>query len=180
MSDHSKSTIDHAGPLDPADFPIVVSGGQTGADRGAHDAAIAMGIRRGGWAPRGWRAEDGPIPPLYRDHMTEAPSSNYEQRTLFNVRDSDATLVLSFGALRPGGGSARTLALARKLDRPSRHLVVPLDGDVRGVGLDLAVGWLAGVDPARLNVAGPRGSVEPSLGAAVEVALRIILLTWRR
>ena len=40
----------------------IVSGGQTGVDRGALEAAMALGLDFGGWAPHGWIAEDGTIP----------------------------------------------------------------------------------------------------------------------
>ena len=41
----------------------VTSGGQSGVDRAALDAAIACGIDYGGWCPRGGWAEDFPSPP---------------------------------------------------------------------------------------------------------------------
>ena len=37
----------------------IISGGQTGVDRGALDAAIALGLDHGGWCPLGRLAEDG-------------------------------------------------------------------------------------------------------------------------
>jgi hypothetical protein len=43
----------------------IISGGQTGADRAALDAAIIHGIPCGGWCPKIRRAEDGPIPERY-------------------------------------------------------------------------------------------------------------------
>ena len=39
----------------------IVSGGQTGVDRGALEAAMALGLDFGGWSPHGWIAEDGTI-----------------------------------------------------------------------------------------------------------------------
>jgi putative molybdenum carrier protein len=41
----------------------IVSGGQTGVDRAALDAAIELGIEYGGWCPKGGWAEDHVIPP---------------------------------------------------------------------------------------------------------------------
>ena len=52
----------------------IVSGGQTGVDRGALEAAVALGLEFGGWAPHGWIAEDGTIPAQYREKMQEYPS----------------------------------------------------------------------------------------------------------
>jgi hypothetical protein len=65
----------------------IVSGGQTGADRAALDWAIEHDISHSGWCPRGRKAEDGPIDAKYQ--LQESPSSNYPQRTEWNVRDSD-------------------------------------------------------------------------------------------
>ena len=71
----------------------ILSGGQTGADRAALDFAIEYGLPHGGWCPRGRLAEDGPIDERYE--LTETPSHRYAQRTEWNVRDSDATVVFS-------------------------------------------------------------------------------------
>ena len=69
----------------------IVSGGQTGADRAALDWAIDHGTAHGGWCPRGRRAEDGAIPARYL--LNETPSARYEERTEWNVRDSDGTVI---------------------------------------------------------------------------------------
>ena len=71
----------------------IVSGGQTGADRAALDWAIARRIPHGGWCPQGRKAEDGVIEAKY--HLTETPSADYIQRTEWNVRDSNGTVVFS-------------------------------------------------------------------------------------
>lgn len=54
----------------------IISGGQTGADRGGLDAAIALGIPHGGWCPKGRRAEDGKVPKRYR--LRETSGANYQ------------------------------------------------------------------------------------------------------
>ena len=77
----------------------VVSGGQTGVDRAALDVAIALGFAHGGWCPAGRLAEDGPIDARYP--LRETPSADPSQRTEWNVRDSDATLVLTGAGARP-------------------------------------------------------------------------------
>ena len=71
----------------------IVSGGQTGADRMGLDWAIWHDIPHGGWCPRFRKAEDGKIPDQYQ--LTETPKSDYVQRTEWNVRDSDGTLIFS-------------------------------------------------------------------------------------
>src|SRR6516162_4541079 len=89
----------------------VVSGGQTGVDRGALDAALGLGVPCGGWCPDGRRAEDGVIPARYP--VTELRGAGYEERTHKNVEDSDGTLIITFGQV--SGGTARTLEVCRKL-----------------------------------------------------------------
>ena len=136
----------------------VVSGGQTGVDRGALDAALAAGVPVGGWCPKGRWAEDGPIPPRYP--LVETPSGDPAQRTRWNVRDSDATLIVSPGPL--AGGTALTAEVARSLGRPCA-VWAPVPETV-----DAAVAWIARSVPpgATLNVAGPRESEAPGVGAA--------------
>lgn len=137
----------------------IVSGGQTGVDRAALDAAIELGIPHGGWCPRGRTAEDGTIPARYQ--LAETESSDYAVRTELNVLDSDATLILCCG--RPCGGTELTLRLAQGHAKP--HLVVDLD---RPSHLDEIRRWIAGPASgcpgvAVLNVAGPRESQSPGI-----------------
>ena len=150
----------------------IVSGGQTGADRAALDWAIARGIDHGGWCPRGRRAEDGAIAARYR--LRETPSGEYPQRTEWNVRDSDGTLVLTRG--RAEGGTAFTIALARGRRRPL--LVVDLATDPDPAE---AARWVHEAEVAVLNVAGPRESQRPGIGVQARAFLeRLFRLTSTR
>jgi hypothetical protein len=144
----------------------IVSGGQTGVDRAALDAAIAAGIPHGGWCPRGRLAEDGSIPERYR--LRETASKEYRVRTEQNVLDSDATLVLCRG--RPQGGTQLTLRLARKHLKP--HLVVDLDAPPEMAAVRR---WLSEHEVRVLNVAGPRESQTPGIGRQAVELLRNIL-----
>lgn len=139
----------------------IVSGGQTGADRAALDAAIALGIPHGGWAPLGREAEDGCLPSRYQ--LLEAPTAEPALRTELNVRDSDATLILAHGTLR--GGSALTRRLARQYGKPC--LAINLERDSGDAALEQIVRWLAEHQPRVLNVAGPRASGDPRIYGAV-------------
>jgi len=136
----------------------VVSGGQTGADRAALDVATELGIPAGGWVPAGRTAENGLIPSGY-EGLKESDSPNPAVRTRLNVRDSDATLIVSRGPLT--GGSRQTIEFARTLGRPHRHV------DLARASMDDAVGevraWIEAVGPAVLNVAGPRASKDPGI-----------------
>jgi Circularly permutated YpsA SLOG family len=83
----------------------VISGGQTGVDRGALDAALALEVECGGWCPAGRLAEDGRIPKRYP--VMELPNSGYAERTARNVADSDGTLIILKG--EPIGGTRETV-----------------------------------------------------------------------
>ena len=150
----------------------VVSGGQTGVDRAALDAARALGLPCGGWCPRDRRAEDGLIAVIYP--LVETPSTDYAQRTRWNVRDSDGTLVLTRG--RVEGGTAFTVAVARRRRRPL--LVVDLATEPDPVEADR---WVREAGIGVLNVAGPRESQRPGIGAEARAFLeRLFRLTATR
>lgn len=131
----------------------IVSGGQTGADRGALDAAIDLGLEHGGYCPAGRRAEDGRVPDRYR--MIEMPGSDYAERTERNVLESDGTLLVTRGP--PHGGSSLTAALAHRHLRPFLHIDLARHarGDVDSVHSAIRE-WLAESRIQVLNVAGPR------------------------
>jgi hypothetical protein len=152
---------------EPTRIERLVSGGQTGVDRGALDAALDLGIPHGGWCPRGRAAEDGVIPARYQLRETESPQ--YPVRTEQNVIDSDGTLVLTIGA--PSGGTAYTVDMARRHAKPL--LVIDLDA----LDPEAIMSWLRGEEIAVLNVAGPRESKRPGIAARVRACLRELLGT---
>ena len=133
-------------------------------DRAALDVALELCIACGGWCPRGRLAEDGPIDPRYP--LRETPSADYAQRTEWNVRDSDGTLILTRG--RPTGGTAQTVDYAQQLGKP--YLVVDLaqPADPRAVRA-----WLARKNIHILNVAGPRESKAPGIAQEARAWLRM-------
>jgi hypothetical protein len=140
-----------------------VSGGQTGADRAALDVAIRLGIPYGGWCPRGGRAEDRPdAPGLLREYpeLRETPSDDAAVRTEWNVRDSDATLLLTDHPESLSGGTALTRDLASQLGRP---FLVTSTGDAEPVWAWLRALREESPGALVLNVAGPRESKEPGL-----------------
>jgi hypothetical protein len=144
----------------------IVSGGQTGADRAALDFALANGLRVGGWVPKGRLAEDGPIAERYPG-LVETDSSDPAVRTALNVRDSDATLILSHGPL--SGGALLTLQEAVRAGKPVLHL--DLDQCSHVSAAERLRGWLATVRPTTLNVAGPRASDDPRIADATAAVL---------
>ena len=149
----------------------IVSGGQTGADRAALDFALAHDLEVGGWVPKGRLAEDGPIPGRYSG-LVETETADPAFRTALNVRDSDATLILSHGPLT--GGSLLTLQVATRARKPVLHF--DLDKVAPAAAAAELRGWLAALRPAILNVAGARASKDPAIGAETEDVLRLALL----
>ena len=154
----------------------IVSGGQSGVDRAALDFAIAHGVAYGGWCPKtGW-AEDMVEPPgllaRYPD-LKETPDRDPRQRTRWNVRDTDATLIfLPREGQAPSPGTAYAIASARELTRP--FLIAHLWDEESPARIRE---WLdSHANPLALNVAGPRETQAPGIYAAVRAVLDAV---WR-
>lgn len=148
----------------------IVSGGQTGVDRAALDWALENGLEIGGWCPAGRIAEDGCIDDRYS--LRETPSASYSQRTEWNVRDSDGTVIFSI-AHNLAGGSKLTAEFARRWNRPWMHIS-------RNGPLQSAEELLGFIDNERieiLNVAGPRESTEKEAGIFAKEILASLLET---
>lgn len=146
-------------------FTKIVSGGQTGVDRAALDVALELGLPCGGWCPRGRRAEDGSIPEHYP--LTETPWSGYPQRTEWNVRDSDGTLILLDD--ETDGGTRLTIDLAARKQKPCLivNLAEPNTSTVHA--------WAEANQVRVMNVAGPRASASPAIYARAAQFLRTLL-----
>lgn len=137
----------------------LISGGQTGADIAALDVALRHDFPHGGWCPKGRRSLEGPIPARYQ--LQETPSPGYLQRTEWNVRDSDGTVVFTLAA-EATGGSLRTIGFAKKHGKPCLHISsacyrAPL----------ILQRFAAEHRINILNVAGSRESKEPGIHAWV-------------
>lgn len=146
----------------------LVSGGQTGVDRGALDAALAFGLPCGGWCPLGRLAEDGPIPDRYP--LEEMSTVDYSARTEQNVIDSDGTLILHTGRIL--GGTALTRRYARRHRKPLRIVDLTSAEPPENV-----VAWIREQRIECLNVAGPRESSCAGIGElAAEYLLRVLRL----
>lgn len=137
---------------------LIISGGQTGADRGALDAAAALGIPTGGWCPKGWRTDAGTDPSLATFHLQETQLSDYRTRTLLNVRKADATVW--FGTVTsPGGKLTKRTAWNLK----KRWLENPTPAALRR--------WLDTEAIQVLNVAGNREQKKPGIRGEVYTIL---------
>jgi len=135
----------------------IISGGQTGVDRAALDAAIKLTIPHGGWIPQGRLTEDGPLPPKYQ--LQETRSTSYADRTEKNVLEADATLIISRGPLT--GGSEYTREMAVKHTRLWLHIDLKTMPAFQAA---IAINdWISKKGIAILNVAGPRASKDPKI-----------------
>jgi hypothetical protein len=153
----------------------ILSGGQTGVDRAALDAAIEKGLAYRGWCPRGGSAEDLPEPPglvARYPHLRETPDADPTERTRWNVRDSDRLLVLTDSSgisVSKGTELAREVALKR--ERPC--LVLDLDAkdalEQARAFLDVGEGDMA------VCIAGPRESEAPGIYAKARAFLLQVL-----
>jgi len=150
-------------------FEKIISGGQTGADQGALDAALAVNHPCGGWCPEGRKSEAGRIPDKYP--VTEHASSSYPDRTEANVADSDGTLIFTYGT--PSAGTLLTVELAIRHEKP--FCVFDLDEDPLNMEPEFIWLWGQDSDVYVLNVAGPRESDKPGTQVLVKtVMLRLL------
>jgi len=144
----------------------IISGGQTGVDRAALDAAIELGIPHGGWCPAGRRSEDGRIPDRYQ--LAETDSTEYRVRTERNLLDSDGTLIVCRGKLR--GGTKLTRRFASRHDKPC--FVVDLQESPEP---EMVRQWIRECKIATLNIAGPRESQQPGIAEEARQFIAAVL-----
>jgi hypothetical protein len=143
----------------------IISGGQTGVDRGALDAALDLGMECGGWCPMGRLAEDGTIPERYP--VVELANAGYTERTAQNVADSDGTLIISNG--EPVGGTLETVERCVENDKPC--FVIDYKETPTVDAAEKTLKFLKRHHIRRLNVAGPRASQWPQ---GQEIACQIV------
>jgi hypothetical protein len=143
---------------------FVISGGQTGVDQAALRAARRAGLKTGGWAPYGWKTEDGPERKLLQSYgLQEHPSRNYPDRTRANADMADGTLWLGSGDTN---GYWCTHNACRTYKKPFLAIVEFTDEEA-----DKASEWIAQKSIKTLNVAGNRESSSPGIGDKAEAWL---------
>jgi hypothetical protein len=133
----------------------IISGGQTGVDRGALDAALAAGFACGGWCPAGRAAEDGAIPEKYP--LDELKRGGYRQRTIRNVDASDGTVIIYFSA--PAAGTELTLLECIRRHKP--YQLIDANEISPRRASEMALSFADSHSIAVLNFAGPREGHSP-------------------
>lgn len=144
----------------------IYSGGQTGVDRAALDAAKQHKIEHGGWCPKGRKAEDGIIDQSYL--LIETNSFDYRERTRLNVQDSDGTLILFKDTLE--GGTRYTYDCTIKIQKPTLLINLDTAPDYKNI-----INWLRENKISLLNVAGPRESKNPGIYASAKNILSTLI-----
>jgi Circularly permutated YpsA SLOG family len=160
---------------------VIVTGGQSGVDRAALDVALALAIPYAGYCPRGGWAEDLPeLPGLLAryPHLRETPLADPAQRTEWNVRDSDALLILTTG---DGLAASPGTTLAHEIAARDRRPTLLLSTDEPDAACR-ARRWLDGILMMhtsgalfRLGIGGPRESEAPGIYAKASVLLQDVL-----
>ncbi len=159
----------------------IISGGQTGVDQAALKAGLEQGFQIGGWCPPGRVSENGIISEVYPlietadDRSQDAPDIKHSQRTKYNVRDSDATLILKPGGIRNDPGTNWTLACAKKYMRPCL-VVDPYHPDAEKSVTE----WLKRTSIEILNVAGPSENTSSGIGDLICSLLSHVFANLRK
>ncbi len=153
----------------------IISGGQTGADRAALDFGLENRINIGGFVPKNRLAEDGRIPDRNK-HLIETETENPAERTELNVRNSDATLILSHGELK--GGSLLTKEFAEKYKKPFLHI------DFSALKIEQAAEktqkWLDSIVCEKFNIAGSRASEDAKIYDDTKVFLQKLTCVFEK
>lgn len=161
---------DRSKSLPPHYVRWIISGGQTGVDRAALEIAIELNIPHGGWCPKGRLAEDGPIDKKF--DLKETDSAQYWVRTEKNVQEAEGTLILYRGKLTRG--SSLTRKYAQRHGKTYR--CVQLKPGNEGRLISSIRSWLCQREIKTLNIAGPRESTAPGIGAEAKAFLRLLFI----
>ena len=160
----------------------IISGGQTGVDQAALRAAEAAGLELGGWCPPGRTSESGRIPDRFplretpEERSPKAPDIPRSLRTEWNVRDSDATLILrKLIPTQPTQRDPGTIWAFECAILYGKPLLLCDLNDSKHAKNNLVRTWLDGLEIGTLNVAGPAESAQPGIGRLAEEFLLEVL-----
>lgn len=139
---------------------IIQSGGQSGVDRGGLNAALACGLEYRGWVPKGGRCEDSPYLLDAFPLLKQTESAEYPERTRLNVKEADATLIVTPSGRLESPGSRLTAKYCQELHKTWTVCAV---NQVRDNIIRLVQAWNGYYPKIVLNVAGTRESKAPGI-----------------
>jgi Circularly permutated YpsA SLOG family len=157
----------------------IVSGGQTGVDRAALDVAIKLGLEYGGWCPKGRLDETGTIPRQYAELKEingdfSNDQENYNARTVQNIIDSDATLIVVPIWPLPENIKDGTILTIEEITRQNKpYYILSLDNQ----DLSECVNWFNSHEIETINIAGPRESSSPRIYNRAAYLLETLILS---
>lgn len=129
----------------------IISGGQTGIDRMALEVAKELGIKTGGYAPKGYLTENGSDLTLKEFGLEETETSDYNYRTKCNIRSASGSIL--FGNTESNGSKLLikycTAHFYPFIMNPTSEKIVDYINDLKQLIKDGSV---------ILNIAGNRGS----------------------
>jgi hypothetical protein len=143
-------------------FKKVISGGQCGADQAGLFAAMYCGLETGGWIPKGFKTEKGPMSELATFGLKETESSDYGPRTELNVMSADATIIIAMDAMSPGSRMTQKAADDHKKPVIGCGFFTNTPPDIEKTARNIAQ-WIVEYSIETLNVAGNRESLAPGL-----------------
>lgn len=140
----------------------IISGGQTGVDQAALDAAIELNIPYSGKCPKGRIDENGIIPERFSnlEEITgefKTEKENCDARTIKNIEESDGTLII-VPKIPPSNikdGTLLTIEVVKNQNKP--RLLINLSNSQALNTLEI-IDWINNRGIKKLNVAGPRES----------------------
>jgi flap endonuclease-1 len=158
----------------------VISGGQTGADRGGLDAAMKFTwLETGGYCPKGRKAEDGIIPTRYNT-LEETDTEGYPRRTALNVKASDATVLFTEGGTLTRGSNL-TKRICLNHQKPFLHVNCQLDEKLDPATLAPRIThWVLRHNVTCVNIAGTRETDAPGIQAFVRKVTEMFLVQTRK
>ena len=168
----------------------IISGGQTGVDLGALEAAKELDVETGGTAPPGFMTEEGCQQELLESYnLIEGESDDrvYIKRTIKNADDGDATLTIrpvkSFGTdLTIGYCQQKKWTPAvfeKKSNGPIKTIYKQsyVIHDLNNIDYNDIVKWVEEHEVKVLNVAGPRESNRKGIQDKTKEIIKQ-LLSW--
>jgi len=135
----------------------IVSGGETGAERAALDAAIRWGVPYGGWVRKGRKTEDGTLPVSY--DLKEMPTTSAFQWRKQNILYAYGTVIFTHG--EPEGETASTAEMVRLNSRPLLNVDLSLI-DASEAGRMIRA-WVREHKIKILNVTGTTAGKDPEI-----------------